>query len=168
MNGFFCISLTWHRFKQQLIKNHKKENCLRQTTDETVNCSFPNFLPMICDKFSLTSSFIEQNMGQKIRLKLAFQILCFTRRALPQIWSDTYLHCWKHRSLSAMLIHRHALEISCVCCYSHECLMYPITILKVTSSVSHWAPASVAWIQHVMGFVREQLCLLVYWIHSAW
>ncbi|CAG00106.1 unnamed protein product [Tetraodon nigroviridis] len=36
-----------------------------------------------------------------------------------------------------MLIHRHALEISCVRRYSHECLMHPITILKVTSSVSH-------------------------------
>lgn len=158
MNGCLCSSFTWHRFNPANSKKNKNKNSL---LFETVVCYRQQMnLTFVLQIFFLwhvkNSALSCRIWGRKLGLNLLFQILCATHRALSQIWSDTYLHCWKHRSLSALLIHRHALEISCVRCYSHERLLYPITILKVTSLVSHWAPACVAWIQHVMGFVREQ------------
>lgn len=110
------------------------------------------------------------NMEQKMRrhCKLAFQILRFTWRALSRIWSDMYLHCWRRRcsSLSALLIQRHALEISpCARLLLQAPPASTLPLLKVTIAAAHRAPAPrvrKARMQHEMGFIREQFHLLAY------
>lgn len=95
-------------------------------------------------------------------LKLAFHILCFTSRVLSQIWSDTYLHCWRRWccSLSALLIQRHAREISALlllrACISTSPFQGHISGKLPSTSLQK------ARVRHEMGFIGEQLHLLAY------
>lgn len=102
------------------------------------------------------------------------QILRFTSRALSQIWSDTYLDCWRRwcRSLSALLIERQALEISpacyccCRCCLSYRHCLDPLFPSQGHSAVEAAGTSVTCAKRHERGvkwgFIREQLCLLVY------